>query len=238
MAQPYDAAIAQERTPGEGSFLLVWLKFVNPFGSSRTIQGMRDVIASDGGLWSRAFGGEGAAFGVLFDLHRDQVFRHAYRLVENRPDAEDVAATAFLELWRRRADVRLVDGSVLPWLLVTTTNVARNVRRAARRHRQLLDVLPRTDNTQDAAHSFLDAHPMDAIDHRLALGLRSLSAADLRLVALVMLEGYTVADAAVVLGLTPAGTKTRLHRARLRLREAMGETPSTSSVTIAEGGQP
>lgn len=171
---------------------------------------MRDVIASDAGLWSRALEGEGAAFGVLFDLHRDRILRHAYRLVESRHDAEDVTATAFLELWRRRADVRLVDGSVLPWLLVTTTNVARNVRRSARRHRQLLDVLPRTDSTQDAANSFLDAHPMDAVDHRLELGLRSLSAADLRLVALVMLEGYTVADAAVVLGLTPAGTKTRL----------------------------
>lgn len=199
---------------------------------------MRDVIASDAGLWSRGLEGEGVAFGVLFDLHRDRVFRHAYRLVENRHDAEDVTATAFLELWRRRADVRLVDGSVLPWLLVTTTNVARNVRRAARRHRQLLDVLPRSENTQDAAHSFLDAHPMDALDHRLALGLRSLNAADLRLVALVMLEGYTVADAAVVLGLTPAGTKTRLHRARLRLRAAMGEMPATSSVMAPEGGQP
>ena len=83
-----------------------------------------------------------------------------------------------------------------------------------------------------------NAHPMDAIDHRLALGLRSLSAADLRLVALVMLEGYTVTDAAVVLGLTPAGTKTRLHRARLRLRAAMGEMASTSSVTVPERGRP
>ena len=199
---------------------------------------MRDVIASDAGLWSRGLEGEGAAFGVLFDLHRDRVFRHAYRLVENRPDAEDVTATAFLELWRRRADVRLVDGSVLPWLLVATTNVARNVRRAARRHRRLLDVLPRSENTPDVAHSFLNAHPMDAIDHRLALGLRSLNAADLRLVALVMLEGYTVADAAVVLGLTPAGTKTRLHRARIRMRAAMGEMPATSSVMVPEGGQP
>jgi RNA polymerase sigma-70 factor (ECF subfamily) len=78
---------------------------------------MRDDVVGDSGLWSRGVDGNGSAFGELFDIHHDRVFRHAYRLVENRHDAEDVTATAFLELWRRRADVRLVDGSVLPWLL-------------------------------------------------------------------------------------------------------------------------
>ncbi|WP_104199144.1 RNA polymerase sigma factor [Cryobacterium sp. Y29] len=199
---------------------------------------MRDDVVGDSGLWSRGVDGSGSAFGELFDIHHDRVFRHAYRLVENRHDAEDVTATAFLELWRRRADVRLVDGSVLPWLLVTTTNVARNVRRAARRYRQLLDALPRSENTMDPARIFLAAHPMDAFDPQLALGLRSLSAADLRLVSLVMLEGYTIAAAALVLGLTSSGAKTRLHRARLRLRVAMGETPIPSSRTIPEGGRP
>ena len=185
--------------------------------------------------WSRGIRGDGAAFGELFDAHQDRIFRHAYRLVENRQDAEDVMATAFLELWRRSADVRLVDGSVLPWLLVTTTNVARNVRRAARRYRHLLDSLPRSENSVDAANAFLDEHPLDAIDPRLAVGLRSLSAADLRLVSLVVLEGYTIAAAALVLGLTASGAKTRLHRARVRLRRAMGETPTVSSRTITEG---
>lgn len=78
----------------------------------------------------------------LFDRHRDRVFGHACRLVESRYDAEDVTASAFLELWRRRGDVRLVEGSVLPWLLVTTGNVARNSRRGTRRYRQFLSRLP------------------------------------------------------------------------------------------------
>jgi RNA polymerase sigma-70 factor (ECF subfamily) len=199
---------------------------------------MGDAVVSDSALWSRCLDGDGAAFGALFDRHGDRVHRHAYRLVENRHEAEDVTATAFLELWRRRADVRLVEGSVLPWLLVTATNVARNVRRAARRHRQLLDVLPRSENAPDAAAAFFEARPLDGIDHRLAFALRSLSSADLRLVTLVILEGYPVADAAAVLGLKPAATKTRLHRARARLRAALGEPPNTRPVTMPEGGHP
>ena len=67
--------------------------------------------------------GTGTRFRELFDLHRDRVFRHAWGLAGNRQDAEDVIASAFLSLWRLRQRVRLVDGSVLPWLLATTTNI-------------------------------------------------------------------------------------------------------------------
>ena len=60
------------------------------------------------------------------------------------PDAEDVAASAFLELFRRRDDVRVVNGSVLPWLLVTASNLARNSARARRRYQEFLARLPHT----------------------------------------------------------------------------------------------
>ena len=74
-------------------------------------------------LWSRARNGDALAFAAIFDLHRDRVFRQAVRLLDSPPDAEDVCASAFLELFRRRDDVRIVNGSVLPWLLVTTANL-------------------------------------------------------------------------------------------------------------------
>ncbi|WP_460627480.1 RNA polymerase sigma factor [Intrasporangium mesophilum] len=73
-------------------------------------------------------------FGRVFDLHRDRVYVHACRLVTVRADAEDVTAAAFLELWRRRGSVRVVGGSLLLWLHVTTGNLSHNVRRATRRY--------------------------------------------------------------------------------------------------------
>ena len=82
-------------------------------------------------MWDRARQNEGDAFGQLFDLHRHRVFARALGLMENWHDAENVTAAAFFELWRRRRAVRIVHGSVLPWLLVTTVNLARNGRRSA-----------------------------------------------------------------------------------------------------------
>gem|GEM_PF-6798990 len=45
---------------------------------------------------------------------RGETFRPAYGFLRNRPDAEDATAAAFLELWRKRTKVRLVNGSVQP----------------------------------------------------------------------------------------------------------------------------
>jgi DNA-directed RNA polymerase specialized sigma24 family protein len=94
---------------------------------------MEASVDPDVALWERSVAGDGEAFGVLFDRHGSRLFRHVCWMVETRADAEDVVAAAFLELWRRRGDVRLVDGSVLPWLLVTATNASRNVSRGTRR---------------------------------------------------------------------------------------------------------
>jgi RNA polymerase sigma factor (sigma-70 family) len=186
------------------------------------------VVESDEALWHRSLAGDGEAFGGLFDRHRDRVFRHACRLVDARHEAEDVAASAFLELWRRRADVRLVEGSVLPWLLVTTTNLGRNTARSTRRYRQLLERLPRAEEQPDAAEVALGIHAL-GVDAGLRAGLRSLSKTDAHLLVLVALEGYPVPAAAEHLGLSVSAARARLHRARTGLREHLSDDPTEIS---------
>lgn len=197
---------------------------------------MGNLRSDDDGLWSRSLKGEGEAFGVLFDRHRDRVFRHACRLSGDRHDAEDIMAAAFLELWRRREKVRVVEGSVLPWLLVTTTNLARNSRRAAVRYRRLLASLPRKGNIPDAAGEA--SHNQDTVDPNVALALRTLNATDLHLVSLVVFEEYTLADAAAVLNMAPGAAKTRMHRARQRMKAAINGAAGSIPAAVVEGELP
>jgi RNA polymerase sigma factor (sigma-70 family) len=197
---------------------------------------MGNVESDDEGLWSRSIKGDGEAFRVLYTRHRDRVFRHAYRLSGDRQDAEDVMATAFLELWRLRAKVRVVDGSILPWLLVTTTNTARNSGRAALRYRRLLDSLPRREETSDPTGEDLFLGYQDALDKDLARALGALNAEDLHLVSLVVFEDFTIAAAAAVLKLTPGSAKTRMHRARQRMKTALTGTHYVPTpITVLEG---
>lgn len=75
------------------------------------------MVRSDGDeaiAWAAVLGNDGDAFVAIFDQHRDRVYRQALRMTANIHDAEDVTVGAFLELWRRRKAVRVIDGSVLP----------------------------------------------------------------------------------------------------------------------------
>ena len=63
-----------------------------PFGSSRTLQGMDDADVSD---WVRVRSGDPAALGAVFDRHEARLFRQACRLLTSREDAKDAVTIAF-----------------------------------------------------------------------------------------------------------------------------------------------
>lgn len=182
--------------------------------------------------WADARAGSSLAFAALYDRHRERVYRLALRLSENRHDAEDVTATAFLELWRRRSEVRLVGGSVLPWLLVTTSNAARNQARSIRRHRRLIDAIPRGGDDGVAAYEAVD----DAVDRAgFVREVRGMPDLDRALLVLTAIEGYSVVAAAEALGIRAGSARTRLHRMRARLREAYALTEPPAAA-IERGG--
>ena len=74
--------------------------------------------------------------------------------------------------------MRVIEGSVLPWLLVTTTNAARNSGRASLRYRKLLSSLQRSEQ---ATATGRDSQFQDAMDDAAALALRTLGSKDLQL---------------------------------------------------------
>lgn len=189
---------------------------------------MTGVAELEYACWQRGLAGDADAFALIFDLHRDRVFRHAYRVLQNHADAEDAAAVAFLELWRRRSQVRVVEGSVLPWLLVTTANACRNLVRSRRRYRRLLDSLPHGDHQPSAEDMVIDDLIVGA---DLLAALRGLGARDAELFSLVALEGYPVADAADALGITAGAARTRLHRIRVSVQRQLGHRTRDSYLT-------
>ena len=173
--------------------------------------------------WRAALAGDGDAFVAIFDLHRDRVYRHALRLTANVHDAEDVAAGAFLELWRRRKSVRVVDQTVLPWLLVTTMNVARNQARALRRYRTLIATLPRAEGSPSVEDEVLERVVARRRAAQVRETLGELSPTDASLISLTAFEDFSPTQAAQVLGISATAARTRLHRARARMAAVLTE---------------
>ncbi|MET8699555.1 RNA polymerase sigma factor [Kitasatospora sp. NPDC004723] len=172
--------------------------------------------------------GDAATFGQIFEDHSGAVHRHALRMTGDWAAAEDIVSLTFLEAWRLRERVAPEGGSLCPWLLGIATNVIRNTRRAARRHRNTLAKLPPPDATPDfaaeVAGRLVDAEQLAAAK----AALERLRPADREVFALCVWEGLDHAAVAEALG-RPVGTiRSRLSRARARLRELTERELATS----------
>ncbi len=184
----------------------IWAGIREPIPQCRTLHSVTSEL--DETDWAAALGGDGEAFGRIFDRHRSRVYRHSSRLVQRSADIDDVVAVAFFEAWRRREDARFVDGSLLPWLLVIATNCARNVARSSRRYRALLARLPVSGNPVER---------MPDEDDSARRALAQLSLADRQVITLCILDGLSERETAEALGIASGTVKSRLSRAKRRL---------------------
>ena len=177
-----------------------------------------DSTAPDSALWLEAVAGTESSFGIIFDRYRHLVFRRAYARVLNVADAEDIVAVVFLEAWRKRGDVRFVDGSLRAWLLVVTVNVTMNRERTNRRYRRLLAKLPPAGAEPDPSIAVLERLEVAHLSAELKRAVQKLSAQDQQIVELSLLEELPMATVAAALDLPIGTVKAKLSRARKRLR--------------------
>lgn len=188
----------------------------------------------DAVLWSRAAGGDGGAFGELFERHADRVYNHCFRRTGSWDTAADSTAMVFLEAWRRRGDVQLTTSSILPWLLAVANNVIRHQRRTQLRHRKALERLgpgvPSADHADDVAARVDDEATMQ---HILGV-LVGMSAIDRDVLSLCLWSQVSYDDAAAVLGIPVGTVRSRLSRATQRLRSLPLDVPVARPVKAGE----
>ncbi|MEU4231840.1 RNA polymerase sigma factor [Nonomuraea sp. NPDC026600] len=161
------------------------------------------------------------AFEELFDQYAKSVYNHAYRLTGDWSVAEDVVSLTFLEAWRLRERLAPDGGSLRPWLLVVATNVARNLRRARRRHQDAMARMPRDDAVPDFAEELVGqiADKERLAEVRTAIGRLRRHERDVLL--LCAGAGLDYAEAAEALGIPIGTVRSRLSRARKKLELAV-----------------
>ncbi|GAB3586500.1 RNA polymerase sigma factor [Leifsonia lichenia] len=181
-------------------------------------------------LLRQASAGDGDAFARLFRRHRDRVFRHTLRLASTPSDAEDLVALTFAEVWRKRNRISSDDASILPWLLVTASNLARNNVRAFRRHQALLAKMPAPEPIADHSSDVLDRLQHDDIAARVRESFERLNDRDREILSLCVLEELSTQQVANLLRVPPGTVKSRLSRARSRLADIVSIDLSTEEI--------
>jgi RNA polymerase sigma-70 factor (ECF subfamily) len=185
---------------------------------------------SDEELVARARAKDFAAFEKLLDRYEDKIFRLAFRFVRNETDAKEVLQDTFLTIWRK-LDTFKGDAQFSSWLYRVAANAALMRLRSQRRHPEI--------STEELPIGYLDNYGQlpptsenwaKRPDDELASGeLRQhiQAAVDAlpeiyRTVFLIRdVEGLSTEETAEVLAISVPTVKTRLHRARIALRDAI-----------------
>ncbi|MGN6743147.1 MAG: RNA polymerase sigma factor [Amnibacterium sp.] len=151
-----------------------------------------------------------AAFAQVMRRHSAVVYAIAVRRVGAVTDAEELVQDAFVLLWTKRARLRFVGDSALPWLIVTVKHLAENRRRALQRRQRY--------EAAAASPAAAPGRPEDLVDDVVQAALDRLAPLDALIARLCLVEDLGYADAARRSGLSEAAVRNRLSRTRSRLR--------------------
>jgi RNA polymerase sigma-70 factor (ECF subfamily) len=195
-----------------------------------------DPSPSDGQLVLLATRGDPVAFRELVERHQDRVYALALHLLRDPSDAEEVVQETFLAALEKLPSFR-GDAAFSTWLHRVAANSA--LMRLRRRRRTpdgpaelpveemlphfdesgRIDAAPNHDWSKRADEQLSDREIRRAVEE----AVQNLPE-DYRIVFLLRdVEGFSSEEMAELLGISVAAAKSRLHRARLVLRESLNE---------------
>jgi RNA polymerase sigma-70 factor (ECF subfamily) len=195
-----------------------------------------ETVPTDGELVALAAHGDGAAFGELVERHQDKVYALAVHLLRDAVEAEEVVQETFLAALEKLPGFR-GDAAFTTWLHRVAANAA--LMRLRRRKRSpettaeepLEELLPRFDATGRIAtipqHDWSKRADEQLADRQIRKAVEDAVQnlpEDYRIVFLLRdVEGLSSEGMSELLGISVAAVKSRLHRARLVLREQLAQ---------------
>jgi RNA polymerase sigma-70 factor (ECF subfamily) len=184
---------------------------------------------SDSVAVARVKAGDGDAYRVLVERHSRSVFRLAYRMTGNEPDAEDVVQETFLRAYKQlhRWEAR---SSFSTWLYRIAANYSLDLMRRRKRHAEVGLEEGRSSNEDagDVVHAL--PSPAPGPDRLLASGnvqqcvaktLEELSQQERTAFVLRHFEGQSIEEISAALGLSANAAKHSIFRAVQKLRRAL-----------------
>ncbi len=180
---------------------------------------------------------EPEAFAALFDRHADAVHRYAARRLGGEV-ADDLVAETFTTAFQQRHrydPARGAGADARPWLFGIATNLVGRHRRAeARRFKAMARIPAISDHDEPLADRAADRVVARAVGRELAAALAALPARHRDVLLLVAWGDLSYGEVAQALGIPVGTVRSRLHRARGKLREALGGSDPTALREVSD----
>ncbi len=180
---------------------------------------------TDEQIVDRVLAGDSELYAVLVHRHHARVYGALLSMMRNAADAAELTQDAFLNAYRK-LDAFRGDAAFGSWLRRIATNGALMRLRSRRRHPEV-----RLEPARDGEAAPIDpADPRPAVDlalmdHELgshiSRAMETLSPSYRAVFVLADLQHHSMREISELLGISVPNTKSRLHRARLKLRDAL-----------------
>jgi RNA polymerase sigma-70 factor (ECF subfamily) len=180
-------------------------------------------------LIDRARNGEFDAFAALVETSQGKIYNHLLRMVGNPEDAKELLQESYLSAFRNLGSFK--EGSAFStWVYRIATNHA--LMRLRRKHPETVGLdeiqVPTHDELKQRTINDWDLDPAEAVLRKevrqvLDDAIQGLPPTYRTVVVLRDVEDLSTVETAAVLGISEGAVKTRLHRARLALREKLSD---------------
>ena len=193
---------------------------------------MRDI--DERRILARAQSGDMYAFEELVNMHQQRVFNHCYRITNNAVESEDLTAEAFVRAWQHIKSLK-AEPSIIHWLLRVANNLSISWLRKNAGERASIELdeiheLPSDKMTPE--EEMMKTARMDIVKKCL----NQLAPKEKIAVLMFYLEERSLDEVAAVLGCGIAGAKSRVHRARHKLRNLV-EKELGEDLILSEPGK-
>ena len=173
-------------------------------------------------LIREAVAGDTSSFGELVRRYQDRLYNIAFRVVGNPEDAADVVQDAFVSAFQSLASFK-GDSEFFTWLYRIAFNTAISQKRK-KRPTISMDAVREGESSYDPADGATDVSPDAAMvraedETVLAAAIAKLSDEHRAVLVLKDIDGSKYEEIAVALGIPIGTVRSRLHRARLELRQ-------------------
>lgn len=169
------------------------------------------------------------------------LYRLAFRFTGNEHDADDLLQTVLLKLYPRLKELKRVD-SLKPWLAKVLYREFIDSNRREQRRLKVVEFSDPHDEVDSPEAMETRAAAPDILYFRgerwqqIQAAMDTLNVDQKTLISMHDIEGYTTEELVEILDV-PSGTiKSRLHRARARLRELLDREPDQQPQRVQERG--
>ena len=168
-------------------------------------------------LVERAIDGDANAFGRLYDMHVDRVYRHAYYRVGNVADAEDLTQQVFIKAWQAIHRYKKTASPFLAWLIKISHNLIVDFYRS-KKAETFLDFDVFTSKSESSPEHLAETHFDQQQIHRAIL---ELPGDKQQVVMMRFIEGFSYSEISSSLGKSEGAVRVILHRSLKSLRKIL-----------------